>query len=131
MSTLHNTVHEDLQPLFYDEKYFVEAIRTLRKECGQTLVILLCDSLVEMDTIYDPGTSINAHVLKFQKKYTTFKCLVSNTTKLLNITEGAAAGFLLRNLKHDDSLTSLVQNLYYIEPLNIQKFIKRLLSEHI
>ncbi|MBW0547744.1 hypothetical protein O181_087459 [Austropuccinia psidii MF-1] len=124
MSTLYNTVHEDLQPLFYDKKDFVEAIRTLSEACGQTSVILLCDSLFEMDTIYDPGTSLKAHVLRFQKKYTTFKCLVANTTKLVNITEGAAAGFLLRSLKHDDSLTSLVQNLYDIEPFNIQTVVK-------
>ncbi|MBW0529514.1 hypothetical protein O181_069229 [Austropuccinia psidii MF-1] len=131
MSTLYSTVHEDLQPLFYDKKDFVEAIRTLSEACGQTSVILLCDSLFEMDTTYDPDTLVKAHVLRFQKNYTTFKCLVANTTKLVNITEGAAAGFLLRNLKHDDSLTSLVQNLYNIEPFNIQTVVKSFLSEHM
>ncbi|MBW0474381.1 hypothetical protein O181_014096 [Austropuccinia psidii MF-1] len=116
---------------FYDKKDFLEAIRTLSEACGQTSVISLWNSLFEMDTTYDPGTSLKAHVLQFQKKYTTFKCLVANTTKLVNITEGAAAGFLLRSLKHDDSLTSLVQNLYDIEPLNIQTLVKILLSEHM
>ncbi|MBW0571509.1 hypothetical protein O181_111224 [Austropuccinia psidii MF-1] len=131
MFTLYNTVLEDLQPIFYDKKDFVEAIRTLSEACGQIPVISLCKSLFEMDTIHDPGTLLKAHVVQFQRKYTTFKCLVSNTNKLVNITEGPAAAFLLRSLKHDDSLTSLVQNVYNIEPFNIQTVVKRLLSEHM
>ncbi|MBW0572382.1 hypothetical protein O181_112097 [Austropuccinia psidii MF-1] len=130
MSTLYRTVHEDLQPLLYDQTDFGQAIQSLRMASGQTSVISLCDSLFEMDLTFDPSSSLQAHVLRFQKKYTTFKCLVANTNGLVNITEGAAAGFLLRNLKQDSSLSSLVQNLYDIEPFTIKKVIKRLLAEH-
>ncbi|MBW0504302.1 hypothetical protein O181_044017 [Austropuccinia psidii MF-1] len=130
MSTLYSTVHEDLQPLLYDQRDFGQAIQSLRMASGQTSVISLCDSLFEMDLTFDPSSSLQAHVLRFQKKYTTFKCLVANTDGLVNITEGAAAGFLLRSLKQDSSLSRLVQNLYDIEPFTIKKVIKRLLAEH-
>ncbi|MBW0467289.1 hypothetical protein O181_007004 [Austropuccinia psidii MF-1] len=130
MSTLYNTVHEDLQPLLYDQRYFGQAIQSLKMASGQTSVISLCDSLFEMDLTFDLSSSLQAHVLRFQKKYTTLKCLVANTNGLVNITEGAAAGFLLRSLKQDSSLSSLVQNLYDIEPFTIKRVIKRLLAEH-
>ncbi|MBW0555876.1 hypothetical protein O181_095591 [Austropuccinia psidii MF-1] len=130
MSTLHSTVHEDLQPLLYDQRDFGQAIQSLRMASGKTSVISLCDSLFEMDLTFDPSSSLQAHVLRFQKKYATFKCLVANTNGLVNITEGAAAGFLLRSLKQDSSLSSLVQNLYDIKPFTIKKVIKRLLAEH-
>ncbi|MBW0587778.1 hypothetical protein O181_127493 [Austropuccinia psidii MF-1] len=130
MSTLYNTVHEDLQPLLYDQKDFGQAIQSLRMASGKTSVISLCDSLFEMDLTFNPLSSLQAHVLRFQKKYTTFKCLVANTNGLVNITEEAAAGFLLRSLKQDSSLSSLIQNLYDIKPFTIKRVIKRLLAEH-
>ncbi|MBW0562172.1 hypothetical protein O181_101887 [Austropuccinia psidii MF-1] len=98
ISTLYNTVHEDLQPLLYDQRDFGQAIQALRMASGQTSVISLCD--------------------------------IANTDGLVNITEGEAAGFLLRSLKQDISLSSLVQNLYDIKPFAIKKFIKRLIAEH-
>ncbi|MBW0514826.1 hypothetical protein O181_054541 [Austropuccinia psidii MF-1] len=97
---------------------------------GQTWAISLCDSLFEMDLTFNPLSSLQAHVLCFQKKYTTFKFLVANTDGLVNITEGVASGFLLRSLKQDTSLSSLVQNLYDIKPFTIKKAIKPLLAEH-
>ncbi|MBW0589168.1 hypothetical protein O181_128883 [Austropuccinia psidii MF-1] len=114
MSTLYNIVHKDLQPFLYYQKDFGQAIQSLRMASGQTSVTSLCDSLFEMDLTLDPSSSLQAHVLHFQKKDTTFKCLVANTNGLVSIKEGAAAGFLLRSLKQDSSLSSLHKNLYYI-----------------
>ncbi|MBW0480619.1 hypothetical protein O181_020334 [Austropuccinia psidii MF-1] len=55
---------------------------------------------------------------------------VANTDGLVDITEGAAAGFLLRSIKQDSSLRSLVQNLYDIKTFTIKRAIKQLLAEH-
>ncbi|MBW0474227.1 hypothetical protein O181_013942 [Austropuccinia psidii MF-1] len=98
MSTLYKIVHEDLQPLLYNQRDFGQDIQSLRMASDQTSVISLCD--------------------------------IANTDGLVNITERAAAGFQLRSLKQDSSLSSLVQNLYDIEPFTIKKVIKRLLAEH-
>ncbi|OAV85730.1 hypothetical protein PTTG_30314, partial [Puccinia triticina 1-1 BBBD Race 1] len=109
---------------------FSKAMTDLAEACGEQSLIKLGDklyTLIHLD--YVPGTSIAAHISKFQSMYTSLKS-AQLVTKHMQVDTAMAGMFFLKSFRHDDSLASLIQNLFDTDPFTFEKLATQMSIEH-
>jgi hypothetical protein len=102
----------------------------LGKTCGEKSLIKLGDKLYALVCCdFVPGTSIAAHVAKFQTLYTSLKSdLVRNEN--MKVTTTVAGIFFLKSFRNDNSLSALIHNIYDMVPFSFEKLASRMNIEH-
>jgi hypothetical protein len=128
---LYATVDEDLHPIIIkNEGNLVNALNALGVACGEKSVIMVCDKLFHLINLtYEPGTSLAQHISNFRRHYTALTTSLASQKEFMTVSTGMAAAFLLRSLYKDESLSGLVQNLYDLDPLTLEKVYDRLSAE--
>ncbi|OAV86177.1 hypothetical protein PTTG_30044, partial [Puccinia triticina 1-1 BBBD Race 1] len=114
-------VSAELYPVVQAVNNFSDAMKDLAAACGEKSLIKLGDklySLIHLD--YVPGTSIADHINKFQTIYTSLKSAQISTPNT-QIDTAMAGIFFLKSFRFDDSLNSLIQNMYDIDPFTFEK----------
>ncbi|MBW0524972.1 hypothetical protein O181_064687 [Austropuccinia psidii MF-1] len=69
--------------------------------------------------MYEPGSFLDCHIDFFLKLYASYKSLVRSSTTQMELSKDIAAAFFLQSLDLDQDLSSLVQNLYGVQPFYI------------
>jgi hypothetical protein len=133
---LQSCLSSDLKPVAAAADSFSEAMESLAETCGEQSLIKLGDKLFALVSCdYVPGTSIGTHVSKFQTLYNSLKSAVAATKnsevddKLKNdmdVGTTMAGIFFLKSFRLDDSLASLIQNLYDIQPFTFERLAARM-----
>ena len=116
----------DLKPIAAASETSSEAMTALGETCGKKSLIKLGNKFYALICCnYFPGTSIAAHIAKFQSLYTLLKsALIGNDNTKVNTT--MAGIFFLKSFSNDDSLASLVQNMYDMVPFSFEKLAARM-----
>jgi hypothetical protein len=127
---LHSCLSANLKPIAAASDTFAEAMASLAETCGEKSLIKLGDKLYALICCdYIPGASIAAHVAKFQSLYTSLKlALVGNED--MKVTSIMAGIFFLKSFRNDDSLSSLIQNMYNMVPFKFKKLAARMNIKH-
>jgi hypothetical protein len=121
MTKLYSSVKEELHPVLpaYHGNIY-GAFTALLAACGEKSVIRLCDKLFTLiSSIYAPGSLLADHVSTFRKHYSALEVSIESNPSVMSISTGLAAALLLQSLNQHKSLTSLVQTLYDMKPVDI------------
>jgi hypothetical protein len=123
VNKLYAAVEEDLHPIIIaNEKNVFNALNALGTACGESSVAVLCNILFHLVNLtYVPGTSLAQQISTFCQQYTAITTSLLTCKNFMTVSTGMAAAFILRSLHQDKSLTSLVQSLYYLQPLTFEK----------
>ncbi|OAV93602.1 hypothetical protein PTTG_27275 [Puccinia triticina 1-1 BBBD Race 1] len=123
-------VSADLYPVVQAVNNFSDAMKDLAAACGEGSLIKLGDKLYALIHLnYVPGTSITDHISKFQTIYTSLKSAqVSHPKTQIDTT--MAGIFVLKSFQFDNSLTSLIQNLFDVDPFTFEKLAIHMGAEH-
>ena len=93
----------------------------LAAACGENSLIKLGDKLYSLiSLVYFPGTSIGNHISTFTGLYTSLKSAIA-TTESISVNTTMAGIFFLKSFWNEDSLASLIQNLYDLKPFTFEK----------
>ncbi|MBW0520808.1 hypothetical protein O181_060523 [Austropuccinia psidii MF-1] len=109
LAILWTTVSEELQGiLLKNDDLFFFAWNALGDACGKSSTV----------TIYI-----------FLKLYASYKSLVRSSSTKMELSKEMAAAFFLQSLDQDQDLSSLVQNLYNVQPFDVTTITKRVSLE--
>ncbi|MBW0527815.1 hypothetical protein O181_067530 [Austropuccinia psidii MF-1] len=124
-------VSEELQGILLENDYlFFTASNALGDVCGKNSIVTTCRALTRLTSlIYEPGSSHNHHIDSFLKLYTRYKSLVGSSSTKIKLSKEMATTFFLQSLDRDRDLSSLVQNLYDIQPFDVKTITKRVALE--
>jgi hypothetical protein len=127
---LHSCLSSDLKPIAAASETFADVWSSLGDTCGEKSLIKLGDKLYALVCCdFTPGSSITAHVARFQSLYTSLKSdLVSNEN--MKVTTTMAGIFFLKSFRNDNSLSALIQNMYDMEPFTFEKLAACMNIEH-
>lgn len=81
---------------------------------------------------YEPGTLLRDHVAQFKNLYVDLvETIDGHPTELrfLEVSQGMAAILFLKSLRHDSSLSSLVQSSYDLTPFTLDAVSNRIMLE--
>ncbi|MBW0554749.1 hypothetical protein O181_094464 [Austropuccinia psidii MF-1] len=131
LAILWTTVSEELQGILLEnDDLFFTAWNTLGDECGKNSTVTICRALTRLTSLfYDPGSSLYHHIDTFLKLYTSYKSLVRSSSTKMELSKEMAAAFFLQSLDRDKDLSSLVQNLYDVQPFDVMTITKRVAPE--
>ncbi|MBW0535699.1 hypothetical protein O181_075414 [Austropuccinia psidii MF-1] len=131
LAILWTTVTEELQGILLEnDKSFLTAWNALGDVCGKNSTVTICRALTRLTSLsYEPGYSLDNHIDLFLKLYASYKSLVGISTTKMELRKEMAAAFFLQSLDQDQDLSSLVQNLYDIQPFDITTITKRVALE--
>jgi hypothetical protein len=129
MNKLYTVVKSKLHPvLTLHEGDIYGAFKALSAACGKKSVLQLCDKLYALINMsYTLETSMSQHLSEFRKNYTLLTTTIEENPDFMSMSTGLAAALLLRSFNQDESLTSLIQSLYDLQPLTFEKVYDRLL----
>ncbi|MBW0558070.1 hypothetical protein O181_097785 [Austropuccinia psidii MF-1] len=109
LAILWTTVSEELQGILLEnDDLLFTAWNALGDACGKNSTV----------TIY-----------LFLKLYASYKSLVGSFSTKMELSKEMAAAFFLQSLDRDQDLSSLVQNLYDVQPFDVTTITKRVTLE--
>ncbi|EFP80101.1 uncharacterized protein PGTG_05326 [Puccinia graminis f. sp. tritici CRL 75-36-700-3] len=121
---LQSCLSSDLKPVAAGADSFSKAMESLAEMCGEQSLIKLGDKLFALVSCdYVPGTSIGAHVSKFQNLYNSLKSAVAATKNSdvddkmkndMDVGTTMAGIFFLKSFRLDDS-KSLRHSTIYLQ----------------
>ncbi|MBW0557460.1 hypothetical protein O181_097175 [Austropuccinia psidii MF-1] len=131
LAILWTTVSEELQGILLEnDKLFLTAWNALGDACGKNSTVTICQALTQLTSLmYEPGSSLDSHIDLFLKLYASYKSLVGSSCTKIELSKEMAAAFFLQSLDQDQDLSSLVQNLYDVQPFDITTITKRVALE--
>ncbi|MBW0561190.1 hypothetical protein O181_100905, partial [Austropuccinia psidii MF-1] len=131
LAILWKTVSEELQGILLEnDDLFFTAWNALGDACGKNSTVTICRALTRLTSlIYEPGSSLDRHIDLFLKLYASYKSLVGSSSTKMELSKEMAAAFFLQSLDRDQDLSSLVQNLYDVQPFDVTTITKRVALE--
>ncbi|PLW11799.1 hypothetical protein PCANC_26346 [Puccinia coronata f. sp. avenae] len=131
MNKLYSLVKSKLHPVLTShEGDIYGAFKALSAACGEKSVLRLCNKLYALINMsYTSEMSMAQHLSEFWKNYTSLTTTIDANPDFMSMSTGLAAALLLRSFNQDESLTSLIQSLYNLNPLTFEKVYDRLLLE--
>ncbi|MBW0522635.1 hypothetical protein O181_062350 [Austropuccinia psidii MF-1] len=130
MSTLYASVSSELHSFLTKHDHFYDAVQALTKVCGETSLITLAEKVYTLlNLTYNPAASLRLHVVTFLSHHNVIKSASVISDTAIDISYSFITIILLRSLKQDSSLSSLVQNLYDVKPFYLERISSHLLME--
>ncbi|MBW0524453.1 hypothetical protein O181_064168 [Austropuccinia psidii MF-1] len=131
LAILWTTVSEELQGILLEnDDLFFTAWNALGDACGKNSTVTICRALTRLTSLfYEPGSSLDHHIDTFLKLYASYKSLVGSSSTKMELSKEMAAAFFLQSLDQDKDLSSLVQNLYDVQPFDVMTITKRVALE--
>ncbi|MBW0588233.1 hypothetical protein O181_127948 [Austropuccinia psidii MF-1] len=83
-----------------------------------------------MSIQYEPGTSLEKHIDRFQKINASYESLTQGSEDTMVISTTIAAAFFIRSLSQDWYLSGLIQTLYDIKPFDLNSVLNRVAVEN-
>ncbi|MBW0555437.1 hypothetical protein O181_095152 [Austropuccinia psidii MF-1] len=131
LAILWMTVSEELQGILLENNdLFFMAWNALGDACGKNSTVTICQALTQLTSFfYDPGSSLDHHIDTFLNLYASYKYLFGSFRTKMELSKEMAAAFFLQSLNQDKDLSSLVQNLYNVQPFDVMTITKRVALE--
>ncbi|MBW0481600.1 hypothetical protein O181_021315 [Austropuccinia psidii MF-1] len=131
LAILWTTVSEELQGILLEnDDLFLTAWNALGDACGKNSTVTICQELTRLTSLtYEPGSSLDHHIDLFLKLYASYKSLIRSSGTKVELSKEMAAAFFLQSPDQDRELSSLVQNIYDIQPFKITTITKRVALE--
>ncbi|MBW0573243.1 hypothetical protein O181_112958 [Austropuccinia psidii MF-1] len=132
LSLLWGCVSRELEGILLDNRTsFYDTWEALGKVCGKISIVVICESFRELMTLrYDPETSLQDHICKFQKVLARHNSITTDKELGMSVSSTMAAAAFLSSLNGDRELTGLIQTLYDLKPFTMSTVVHRVSIEH-